>query len=85
MTDTATMSIRLSAETKERLERLAAQVRRSKSFLAAEAIAAYVERELEIVEGIERGLADMRSDRVVPHAEAMARLRAGVEKRRKAK
>jgi predicted transcriptional regulator len=85
MTDTTTMSIRLSAETKERLERLAGQMKRSKSFLAAEAIAAYVERELEIVEGIERGLDDMRADRVVTHADAMARLRAGVDKRRKAK
>lgn len=85
MSDTATMSIRLSAQTKERLERLADQMKRSKSFLAAEAIAAYVERELEIVEGIERGLDDMKADRVVPHADAMARLRAGVEKRRKAK
>jgi len=85
MSDTATMSIRLSAETKDRLERLANQMKRSKSFLAAQAIAAYVERELEIVEGIERGIEDMKADRVVPHADAMARLRTGVEKRRKAK
>jgi predicted transcriptional regulator len=79
------MSIRLSAETKERLERLADQMKRSKSFLAAEAIAAYVERELEIVEGIERGLSDMKAGRVLPHGQAMARLRANVGKRRKAK
>jgi predicted transcriptional regulator len=85
MTDTATMSIRLSSDTKERLERLADQMKRSKSYLAAEAIAIYVERELEIVEGIEQSLSDMKADRVVPHAEAMRQLRATVEKRRKAK
>jgi len=85
MSDTATMSIRLSAETKDRLERLAGQTKRSKSYLAAEAIAAYVDHELAIVEGIERGLDDMRADRVVPHADAMAQLRAGIDKRRKAR
>lgn len=38
MTATATMTIRVSAETKRKLERLAADTRRSKSFLAAEAV-----------------------------------------------
>jgi hypothetical protein len=34
-----------------------------------------VARELEISEGIERGLDDMRAGRTVSHADAMARLR----------
>ena len=38
-----TMTIRLEADTKERLERLAEATHRSKSFLAAEAIRQYVE------------------------------------------
>lgn len=38
----ATMTIRLDADLKERLERLADATRRSKSFLAAEAIRDYV-------------------------------------------
>jgi RHH-type transcriptional regulator, rel operon repressor / antitoxin RelB len=42
---TETLSIRLDSETKERLTALDRQSKRSKSFLAAEAIAAYVERE----------------------------------------
>ena len=32
-----------------------------------------VERELAIIEGIERGLADMKAGRVTPHEEVMAR------------
>ena len=56
------------------------RTRRSKSFLAGEAIAAYVARELEIIEGVERGLEDMKAGRVVPHDEAMRRIRAVIEK-----
>lgn len=72
------MTVRLPEDTKQRLERLAAHTRRSKSFLAGEAIADYVARELDIVEGIERGLADMEAGRVVPHEEAMTQLRATI-------
>lgn len=73
-----TVTIRVASETKARLEELAIHTRRSKSFLAGEAIADYVERELAIIEGIKRGLADMEAGRVTPHAEAMARLRKTV-------
>ncbi len=72
MTATETMTIRVSAETKRKLERIAAGTRRSKSFLAGEAVSAYVDRELEIIEGIKRGLADVEAGRVMPHDEAMA-------------
>lgn len=75
-----TMTVRLPTELKAGLSRLAARTRRSKSFLAGEAIAAYVARELEIIEGIERGLEDMKAGRVVPHDEAMRRIRAVIEK-----
>lgn len=74
MTATTTMTIRVNKATKEKLERLARGTKRSKSYLAAEAVSAYVERELEIVEGIQRGLADMAAGRVIPHDEAMAEL-----------
>ena len=70
-----TLTIRLPAETKKQLGKLAARVNRTNSYLAGEAIATYVARELEIVAGIERGLDDMREGRVVSHADAMARLR----------
>ncbi len=77
---TTTMTVRLPETTKEQLGRLAERTRRSRSFLASEAIAAYVAHELAIIEGIERGLADMEAGRVVPHEEAMRQIRATIER-----
>jgi predicted transcriptional regulator len=79
MAATETMTIRVSAETKRKLERIAAGTRRSKSFLAGEAVSAYVDRELEIIEGIKRGLADVEAGRIVPHDEAMAEIYAAID------
>lgn len=78
MPASVTLTIRLSTEAKEQLHRLAEATHRTKSFLAAEAIAKYVARESEIIEGIEQGLADMKAGRVVPHDKAMARLAATI-------
>jgi predicted transcriptional regulator len=79
-TQSETVTVRLSPETKERLERLAGQTRRTKSFLAGEAIADYVERELKIVEAIQRGLEDVKAGRTVLHDAAIARLHATVDR-----
>ena len=79
MTTSTTMSIRLSSETKAQLGLLAIATRRSKSFLAAEAVAAYVAREQAIIAGIERGLADMKAGNMVPHDAAMAELDALID------
>ena len=75
----STLSIRLSDETKTQLGLLATATRRSKSFLAAEAVAAYVAREQAIIAGIERGLADMKAGRTVPHDAAMAEIDALID------
>jgi len=85
-TQSETLTVRISPETKSRLETLARRTRRTKSFLAGEAIAGYVERESKIIEGILQGLEDMEAGRVVPHDEAMARLRQSIDdaKRRNA-
>ncbi|MBT0779227.1 CopG family ribbon-helix-helix protein [Paracoccus sp. pheM1] len=79
MTASTTMTIRVSPETKRKLERIAGETRRSKSFLAAEAVSTYVERELEIIDGIRRGMADAETGRVVPHDEAMAEIDAVID------
>ena len=79
MTASTTMTIRLDPAVKDRLGRLAEGTRRSRSFLAAEAVAAYVDREFSVIEGIEQGLADAEAGRTVPHAEAMAQLDAVIE------
>lgn len=79
MSATTTMTIRVSEDTREKLDRLATGMRRSRSFLAAEALTAYVERELQIIEGIQRGLADVQAGRIIPHDEAMDQLDAMIE------
>lgn len=85
MSDSETLTIRLPAGTKKQLGSLAARTQRTKSFLAGEAISAYVAREMEIVAGIERGIDDMRRGRMVPHAAAMERLRKSVSATKPAK
>lgn len=79
-----TVTIRLSGSTKAKLAELAQHTRRTKSFLAGEAIADYVDRELAVIAGIQRGLEDMHAGRVVPHAEAMRRVRAAIQRSSKA-
>lgn len=67
MAESTTLTVRLPRETKDRLAVLASRTRRTSSFLAAEAVTAYVARELAIVEAIECGLQDMAAGRLVPH------------------
>jgi predicted transcriptional regulator len=58
-TDTAIVTARIDTRLKAKLEALARSTKRSKSFLAAEAIAAYVElNEWQIAE-IEAGIAEL--------------------------
>ena len=80
-----TLTVRLPAELKDRLGELAERTRRTKSFLAGEAIGNYVERELAIVAGIERGLGDTKAERVVPHDKAMRRIRKTIDNATKTK
>ena len=79
MAGSTTMTIRVRPDVKEKLDRIAADTHRSKSFLAGEAVAAYVERELEIIEGIKRGIADAEAGRVIPHEQAVAEMREVIE------
>jgi predicted transcriptional regulator len=73
------MTIRLDPQVKAKLGKLADGTRRSRSFLAAEALEAYVDRELAIIEGIERGLADVKVGRTASHEDAMASMRQAIE------
>ncbi len=75
-----TLTVRLPLELKDRLGKLAERTRRTKSFLAGEAIAGYVAHELEIVAGIEQGLDDMEAGRVVPHEDVMVDIEATIKK-----
>jgi predicted transcriptional regulator len=73
------MTIRVTAEAKERLGRLARETRRSRSFLAAEAVDRYLDREQAIIDGIKRGRADVAAGHLVTNDAAFAALTAAVE------
>lgn len=85
MAASTTVTIRLDADVSEKLGRIARETGRRPSLLAAQAVAAFVDRELKIVDGIRRGLADMEAGRVVPHEELVAEGRAIIAAARRAK
>jgi RHH-type rel operon transcriptional repressor/antitoxin RelB len=62
-----TLSIRLDPAVKRRLEALANRSKRSKSFLAAEAIAAYVDAEDWQLDEIGEGLRQLDRGQTVSH------------------
>ena len=64
---TTTLSVRIDTDTKKRLEALAKCSRRSKSFLAAEAITAFVEAESWQLDEIQIGIKELDESRGVPH------------------
>ncbi len=74
MPASTTMTIRVSLDVSEKLRRLARDTRRSRSYLAAEAVSAYVERELAIIEGIQQGFAEIEAGHVVSHDDAMTEI-----------
>jgi predicted transcriptional regulator len=67
---TETLSIRIDSATKKRLDALSKRSKRSKSFLAAEAIAAYVESEEWQFGELQAGIADLESGQEVSHESA---------------
>jgi predicted transcriptional regulator len=78
---TTTLSVRLDTHIKRRLEALAKRARRSKSFLAAEAIAAYVEAESWQLDEIHAGLEELDKGRGVAHEDVSKWLRSWGKKR----
>ena len=68
--DTSIVTVRLDINLKAKLEALARSTRRSKSFLAAEAIAAYVELNAWQIAEIEAGVAELDAGQVVSEEQA---------------
>ena len=79
MTASTTMTIRVTEQTKERLDQLARETRRSRSYLAAEAVDRYLDREQAIIEGIKRGRTDVAAGRLVSNDAAFTELSAAIE------
>ena len=82
---TTTLSVRIDSDTKSQLEALAKRARRSKSFLAAEAIAAYVEAETWQLDEIQAGLQELDKGRAVGHKDVSKWLRSWGSKTRERK
>ena len=67
MADSTTLTVRLDKTVKKRLEAAAARVRRSKSFVAAEAIEEYLAVQDWQVEAIKKGIEAADRGELVPH------------------
>jgi predicted transcriptional regulator len=65
---TTTFSVRVGRSTKSRLERLARNTGRSRSFLAAEAISAYLDTNEWQISGITKALASLDRGKGIAHA-----------------
>lgn len=72
MAESSVVTVRLEAAVKRRLEALAERTKRSKSYLAAEAIAAYVELNAWQIEEIEAGLRELDEGEVITEEQAGA-------------
>lgn len=73
---TETLSIRIDSQTKDKLDQLAVRSKRTKSFLAAEAIAAYVESETWQLGEIQAGLQDLDEGKHVSHEKVSSWMRS---------
>lgn len=73
---TETLSIRIDSATKRRLDALSKRARRSKSFLAAEAITAFVESEEWQLGEIQAGIAELDGGKGVSHEKVSKWLRS---------
>ncbi len=65
--NTDTFSVRVARSTRTRLEKLAKSTGRSRSFLAAEAIAAYLDTNEWQISGITAALSSLDRGRRIPH------------------
>ncbi len=74
MTASVSMTIQLRPDVKEKLDRIAADTQQSMAILAGEAVAAYVDRELSIIDSIKRGMTDATLGRTVTHDEAITEI-----------
>ena len=66
-----TLTIRVEDGLAEQLAKIAIATKRSRSFLAAEAVREYVKEEAIFLEHAQAGRRDVAAGRVVPHEEVM--------------
>lgn len=76
MSDSTTITIRVDRSVKERLEAIARQTKRSKSYLAGEAIEEFLAVQEWQVEGIEQALRSLDDGKGVSHDDVSSWVRS---------
>jgi RHH-type transcriptional regulator, rel operon repressor / antitoxin RelB len=72
MADTTTLTVRVTPQVKRRLESVALRIRRSKSFLAAEAIEEFLAVQEWQIAAVKEGIAAADRGNLVPHQDVRA-------------
>ena len=78
MAKTATLTLRISEDVKQKLARLAAETDRTPSAVAQRGLKAYVDHQLWMLAEIDKSLEDFEEGRTVTHEEAVARIKATI-------
>jgi predicted transcriptional regulator len=74
------LNVRLAPETLRKLDAVAAATRRTRSFIANEALEAWVNREIEIIEDLRVGLEEVRAGKGIPHERVTRDIDLAVER-----
>ena len=74
------LNVRLAPETLRKLDAVAAATRRTRSFIANEALEAWIDREIEIIENLQIALEEAREGKVIPHDKAMRQIDVAVDR-----
>ena len=70
----------LAPETLRKLDAVAAATRRTRSFIANEALEAWIGREIDILEDLQAGLDEGRAGKAIPHDKAMRQVDGAIER-----
>ena len=81
MANRSVISVHTKPETSKRLDKLASLTRRSKSFLANEAIERYLKEEEAFVQSVERGRSDIAAGRTYTTEQMRKKLKTFVNKK----
>lgn len=74
------LNVRVAPETLRKLDALAAATRRTRSFIANEALEAWIEREIELIEDLQIALEEGRAGKGIPHDKAMRQIDMAVDR-----
>jgi predicted transcriptional regulator len=74
------LNVRLAPETLRKLDAVATATRRTRSFIANEALKAWIDREIALIEDLQIALEEGRAGKGIPHDKAMRQIDAAVER-----